>query len=169
MIRLTAVVLLGSLAVVPVRPVRVGPAVPVTTAAQVVIYVAPVVPTRVVRRFTPPASQYGPGHRGADLAIPAAGVVRAAGPGRVAFAGSVAGRGVVVVEHPDGMRTEYEPLSPSVRAGAVVRSGEPIGRLAGQHAGCAEPCLHWGARYRGEYLDPMTLLERLGVVRLLPW
>jgi murein DD-endopeptidase MepM/ murein hydrolase activator NlpD len=173
MIRLAAAVLVGGLTVAPVTPVTQvtpSPVVPSTGGAtEVVAYVAPVAPVRVVRQFAPPANRYGPGNRGVDLAASAAGIVLAAGAGRVTFAGQVAGRGVVVVEHADGVRTEYEPVSASVRVGATVSAAQPIGRLAGTHGGCTQPCLHWGARYGGEYLDPMTLLEPLGVVRLLPW
>ncbi|HTZ44203.1 MAG TPA: M23 family metallopeptidase [Jatrophihabitans sp.] len=134
-------------------------------------YRAPVAgPVRVLRPFTAPASRYGPGHRGVDLALAPAGAVRSAAAGRVSFAGSVAGRGVVVVLHPGGISTEYEPVTPLVSAGQVVDGGQVLGRLAGRHRGCpAAGCLHWGARRAGVYLDPLTLLRPLGVVRLLPW
>jgi murein DD-endopeptidase MepM/ murein hydrolase activator NlpD len=126
-------------------------------------------PVRVLRGFSPPATPYGPGHLGVDLSIGAGGVL-AAGPGIVRFAGQVAGRGVVVIQHPDGISTEYEPVSALVRSGARVVEGQPIGRPAGTHRGCPEPaCLHWGARRGERYLDPMSLLRPLGVVRLLPW
>jgi murein DD-endopeptidase MepM/ murein hydrolase activator NlpD len=141
-----------------------GPPRPVT-------YVLPVpAPLVVLRGFDPPATPYGPGHLGADLQAAAGGLVRSAGPGTVRFAGPVAGRGLVVVQHPDGVVTEYEPLHPLVRAGASVTVGEPLGRLAGRHRGCGpRPCLHWGARRGGQYFDPLSLLRPLGPVRLLPW
>jgi murein DD-endopeptidase MepM/ murein hydrolase activator NlpD len=124
---------------------------------------------RVLRSYSPPATPYGPGHLGVDLAAAGGGVL-AAGSGTVRFAGRVAGRGVVVIQHPDGVSTEYEPIGALVRAGERVVEGQPIGRLAGTHRGCPVPaCLHWGARRGGEYLDPMSLLRPLGVVRLLPW
>ena len=50
---------------------------------------------------------------------------RAAREGTVVFAGQVAGRGVVSVQHPDGLRTTYEPVQPGVAAGARVGRGEP--------------------------------------------
>jgi murein DD-endopeptidase MepM/ murein hydrolase activator NlpD len=124
---------------------------------------------RVLRPFAPPATPYGPGHLGVDLASGAGDPVRAAGAGLVRFAGLVAGRGVVVIAHPDGISTEYEPVAPAVPAGATVVAGQPIGRIAGRHRGCPATCLHWGARRNGRYLDPLSLLRPLGVVRLLPW
>src|SRR5262249_19725721 len=62
----------------------------------------------VVRGFHPPALRYGPGHRGVDLAAAAGEPVLAAGAGTVVFAGVVAGRGVVSLSHPGGLRTTYE-------------------------------------------------------------
>jgi murein DD-endopeptidase MepM/ murein hydrolase activator NlpD len=124
---------------------------------------------RVLRGFTPPADRYQAGHLGVDLADPG-GLVLAAGTGTVRFAGPVAGRGVVVLSHPDGISTEYEPVTASVRVGQQVRLGQPIGRLTGRHPGCpAAGCLHWGARNGSAYLDPLSLLRPLGPVRLLPW
>jgi murein DD-endopeptidase MepM/ murein hydrolase activator NlpD len=132
-------------------------------------YVAPLPePIAVVRPFDPPASEFGPGHRGVDLRATPAAVVRSAAAGVVSFAGQVAGRGVVVVGHADGIRTEYEPVRPLVRAGAHVRAGDPVGVLHGRHAGCVAPCLHWGAGRGAAYLDPLTLLRPLGPVVLLP-
>jgi murein DD-endopeptidase MepM/ murein hydrolase activator NlpD len=140
-------------------------------APEPVNYQAPVAaPVRVLRGFDPPADPFGPGHLGVDLAAGRHAVIGAAGSGVVRFAGPVAGRGVVVIEHPDGIRTEYEPVQPQVEVGAAIRAGDPIGRISGQHAGCApRSCLHWGARRGDTYLDPMSLLGRLGPVRLLPW
>jgi murein DD-endopeptidase MepM/ murein hydrolase activator NlpD len=125
-------------------------------------------PPRVVRRFDPPPQPWLPGHRGVDLAAQAGAPVRAAGAGTVHFAGRVAGRGVVSVTHPGGLRTTYEPLEPTVRAGQAVAAGDQIGTLVAGHAGCpAAACLHWGLRRGEEYLDPLALLG-LGRVRLLP-
>jgi murein DD-endopeptidase MepM/ murein hydrolase activator NlpD len=125
-------------------------------------------PPRVVRRFDPPPRPWLPGHRGVDLAAQAGVPVRAAGAGTVYFAGQVAGRGVVSVDHPGGLRTTYEPLEPTVRAGQAVAAGDQIGTLAAGHPGCSvAACLHWGLRRGEEYLDPLALLG-LGRVRLLP-
>ncbi|HST46452.1 M23 family metallopeptidase [Jatrophihabitans sp.] len=141
-------------------------AVPVTASP----YRAPLAAVRVLRPFSPPPDRYGPGHLGVDLAAPAGVAVQATGDGVVRFAGPVAGRGVVVVLHPDGISTEYEPLAVAVRAGQPVSAGQRLGTVAGVHRGCAPAgCLHWGARRGGSYLDPMSLLRPLGVVRLLPW
>lgn len=140
------------------------------TGAAAVSYRPPVEPLRVVRAFDPPATPYGAGHRGVDLAVTAGSSVRAAAAGVVSFAGTVAGRGVVVVSHPDGVRTEYEPLAARVHAGEAVAGGAVLGVVAGRHGGCPPGrCLHWGARRGAAYFDPLLLLRPLGPVRLLPW
>ena len=43
--------------------------------------------------------------------------VLAAGDGVVVFAGMVAGRPVVSIDHADGLRTTYEPVAPAVGGG----------------------------------------------------
>jgi murein DD-endopeptidase MepM/ murein hydrolase activator NlpD len=123
----------------------------------------------VTRPFDPPPTPYAAGHRGVDLAGVAGQPVLAAGNGVVAFAGFVAGRPLVSVEHAGGLRTTYEPVQPGVAAGQVVARGSPLGMLAAGHGGCpVEACLHWGLRRGGSYLDPLSLL-RPPRVRLLPW
>jgi murein DD-endopeptidase MepM/ murein hydrolase activator NlpD len=139
------------------------------SAADVVTYVAPASPLRVVRPFRAPATRYGAGHRGVDLRVRTDLAVLSAGAGIVRFAGSVGPREVIVVAHNDGVTTEYEPVASSVRVGAAVRAGQLIGHVRGTHQGCSSPCLHWGARRAGEYFDPLTLLKPLGPVVLLPW
>jgi murein DD-endopeptidase MepM/ murein hydrolase activator NlpD len=123
----------------------------------------------VVRPFDPPPRPWLPGHRGVDLAGVAGAPVYAAGTGVVRFAGQLAGRGVVSIDHADGLRTTYEPVQPSVAAGQQVRAGDRIGVLDPGHPGCpAAACLHWGLRRGDRYLDPLSLLG-LGRVRLLPF
>nr|WP_245648431.1 M23 family metallopeptidase [Micromonospora rosaria] len=125
-------------------------------------------PPDLRRRFEPPPQRWLPGHRGVDLAAPAGTPVRSAGAGVVRFAGPVGGRPVVSVDHADGLRTTYEPVSPGVRAGERVQPGDGLGLLLPGHPGCPEhACLHWGLRRDQEYLDPLSLLG-LGPVRLLP-
>lgn len=126
-------------------------------------------PHEVTRGFDVSGGPYAAGHRGVDLAGASGRPVLAAGAGVVAFAGMVAGRPVVSVQHPDGLRTTYEPVQPTVAAGQAVARGAPVGVLVAGHAGCpVEACLHWGARTGATYLDPLSLL-RPPRVRLLPW
>ena len=122
----------------------------------------------VVSGFDPPASPYGAGHRGVDLAGESGQEVTAAVGGRVTYAGSLAGRGVVVVTH-GRSRTTYEPVDPAVGVGEVVAAGDVLGRLQAGGSHCLPAaCLHWGLIEDETYRDPLTLVGD-GPVRLLPW
>lgn len=128
----------------------------------------PLAPTpAVVAPFDPPLSRYGAGHRGVDLAGTAGQKVRAAAAGRVTFAGSLAGRGVIVVSH-GATRTTYEPVTARVEVGAQVATGQVLGTLEAFGSHCAPAaCLHWGLIEGETYVDPLTLVGA-GPVRLLP-
>jgi murein DD-endopeptidase MepM/ murein hydrolase activator NlpD len=122
----------------------------------------------VTRPFDELPHRYAAGHRGVDLRGSPGAAVQAARDGVVAFAGMVAGRPVVSIDHADGLRTTYEPVTPTVGAGRRVTRGSPIGTLEPGHPGCpATACLHWGLRRGEDYLDPLMLLA-VPRVRLLP-
>nr|WP_307131205.1 M23 family metallopeptidase [Streptomyces aurantiacus] len=116
----------------------------------------------VVRGWEPPATAYGRGHRGVDLTAAPGTPVRTVAPGRVSFAGRVAGRGVVSVEltgtGDPPLRTTYEPVRATVEKGAVVTAGETVGVLEPVGSHCPASCLHWGLRRADTYLDPLSLL-----------
>jgi murein DD-endopeptidase MepM/ murein hydrolase activator NlpD len=122
----------------------------------------------VLSGFDPPRTPWGPGHRGVDLAAAVGQPVRAARAGTVSFAGRLAGRGVVVVDHGD-TRTTYEPVTAEVHVGDRLEAGARLGRLElfGSHC-FPRACLHWGLLDGERYLDPLTLVGA-GPVRLLPW
>ncbi|PBC52579.1 peptidase [Rhodococcus sp. ACS1] len=125
---------------------------------------------RVVRAFDNPEHDWLPGHRGVDLGGVPDEAVLSAGAGVVVFAGTVAGKPVVSVDHPGGLRTTYEPVTARVTAGLRVGRGTVLGTLEPGHPGCIAPvaaCLHWGLRRDREYLDPLGLV-RVAPVRLLP-
>jgi hypothetical protein len=129
----------------------------------------PLSPTpTVVHPFRLPSEAWGAGHRGVDLLGVAGQEVDAAAPGTVAFAGRIAGIGVVVVSH-GTTRTTYQPVAPSVSLGQVVEAGAPLGQLelAGSHC-LPRACLHWGLVGGRDYLDPLTLIDPATHVRLLP-
>ena len=86
--------------------------------------------------FDRPPQNWLPGHRGVDLVGRTGDQVYAAGNGVVTFAGSLAGKGVVVIKH-GPVRTTYEPVTASVLVGSKVKVGELIGRLAPGQSHCA--------------------------------
>lgn len=117
----------------------------------------------VVRGWEPPATEYGAGHRGVDLAAAPGSPVRAVAPGRVSFAGRVGGRGVISVElsgtGSPPLRTTYEPVRATVKKGARVAPGEPLGTVEpASRFHCPTPCVHWGLLRADTYLNPLSLL-----------
>ncbi|NAZ88824.1 peptidoglycan DD-metalloendopeptidase family protein [Kineococcus sp. T90] len=125
-------------------------------------------PRPVVLRGYDEVARYAPGHRGADLAAATGQAVLAPAAGVVVFAGPVAGRGVVVLEHAGGLRSTYEPAAATVPVGARPARGEPFAVVApGAHCGQG-PCLHLGVRRGEDYLDPLALLGPAGPPVLLP-
>jgi murein DD-endopeptidase MepM/ murein hydrolase activator NlpD len=123
----------------------------------------------VVHGFAVGPHAWSPGHRGVDLAAVPGADILAAADGVVAFAGRLAGRAVVAIQHTGAIRTTYEPVDASVRVGAHVAAGQLIGRLEPAASHCApSTCLHWGAIVGDRYVDPLSLLPRRAPPRLLP-
>jgi murein DD-endopeptidase MepM/ murein hydrolase activator NlpD len=124
----------------------------------------------IQRRFDPPTSAWGAGHRGVDLAAKPGDAVLAAASGTVAFAGSVAGKPVISIDH-GSVRTTFEPVISTLHVGDHVAIGQVIGVLGTggthDHHHC-QRCLHWGLREGKTYLDPLLLLGgRGGQLRLV--
>ena len=123
---------------------------------------------RLVERFAPPPHPRSAGHRGVDLDATVGQPVRAPEAGVVTFSGVIAGRGVVVLAHPGGLRSTFEPVERALPTGAVVERGQAVATVSAASGHCVPAtCLHWGV-LRGEtYLDPLGLVGVLRVV-LLP-
>ncbi len=141
----------------------------------------------VVRPFEKPAQRWSAGHRGVDLAVPEHDRrVYAPAPGKVVFSGTVVNRKVLVIAHPDGRRSTFEPMDEALPVGTTVAAGEVIGTVATASDGnserpyrrCSTPCLYWGVRQGGargdgsgkdaEYINPMSLLGSKEPSILLP-
>ena len=142
---------------------------------------------RVIRPFENPAQRWSAGHRGVDLAVPENNRrVYAPAPGTVVFSGTVVNRKVLVIAHPDGRRSTFEPMDEALPVGTTVAVGDVIGTVAGAAGGnsersyrrCSTPCLYWGVRQGGvrgdgsgkaaEYINPMSLLGSKKPSILLP-
>lgn len=148
----------------------VGPSGP-ASAEPISQWIRPVA-GEIVRPFDPPKSRFGAGHLGVDLAAPASTSVHAAGPGVVAYAGSVAGTLHVVVAHAGNLRTSYSFLATiAVRRGERVASDDVVGTTGGLGNGHDGSVLHFGLRSGDTYIDPMLLLRPVDlatVVHLAP-
>ena len=144
---------------------------------------------RVIHPFEKPAQRWSAGHRGVDLAVPEHDRhVHAPASGKVVFSGLVVNRKVLVIAHPDGRRSTFEPMDEALPVGTEVTTGDVIGTIAapdsagenGEHPyrRCPTPCLYWGVRQGGargdgsgkdaEYINPMSLLSSRDPSILLP-
>lgn len=131
---------------------------------QIVLYTAPVL-ADVVDPFRPPAHVGAPGNRGLEYGGTDGDVVSAAADGWVYFAGSVAGRKTISIQHNDGIRTTYTGLLEIwVDENQNISQHSAIAIAGGN--------LHFGARLLDHYLDPQILIdasENETVVRLVPF
>lgn len=101
-----------------------------------------------------PIGRYA-GHWGVDIAMSAGSDVAVVGPGIVSFAGPVAGRRSVTVDHGGGIRTSYSYLAGvAVAAGQVVGVGATVGTV-GVHSG--RGAFHLSLRIGSTYVDPLVL------------
>jgi murein DD-endopeptidase MepM/ murein hydrolase activator NlpD len=122
----------------------------------------------VIRGFDPPASPFGSGHRGIDIAAPVGTPVYAAASGTVTFSGPVGGRLFVTVDHGAGLESTYSFLdSIAVRRGDVVSPGQAIARSGTGHAGDIVPSLHFGVKLTDAYVDPLEYLGPVEVWRFI--
>jgi hypothetical protein len=137
-------------------------ALPATAYAQPgAVWLTPPVDGALVARYDEPERKWGSGHRGADFAAPAGTAVRAAAPGYVVFAGSVAGTHAVTIDHGSAFETTYTALaSVGVSAGEYVDRGHWIGTSGSAHPGGAAG-VHLGVKVDGRYADPALFLGPL--------
>jgi len=130
----------------------------------------PLAPRPIVsQRFAAPAERWSSGHRGVDLVAAPGQPVLAPSGGVVTFSGVIAGRGVVVVSHPGGLRTSAEPVEAALPVGSVVGKGQQVAVVSGAPPGHCPPttCLHWGVLRGESYLDPLLFVGSRPVL-LLP-
>lgn len=163
----------------------------VELAASRLRYRSPTAASRpqVIHPFEKPAQRWSAGHRGVDLAVPEHDRhVYAPAPGKVVFNGRIVNRKVLVIAHPDGRRSTFEPMDETLPVGTTVAAGEVIGTVAAPDSAgensvrpyrrCSTACLYWGVRQGGargdgsgkeaEYINPMSLLGSKEPSILLP-
>ncbi|MFJ3382488.1 murein hydrolase activator EnvC family protein [Curtobacterium sp. NPDC090217] len=124
---------------------------------------------RVVERgWEAPADDYAAGHRGIDVPAALGTAAVAVDDGIVAFAGSVAGRPVVTIDHGEGLVSTLDSVAPVVSAGDSVQQGSVVGHVAVGHCPASSPCVHLGARVDDRYVDPTPYLPAAEWPVLLP-
>lgn len=118
----------------------------------IVLYQAPTYLT-VIDPFRPPQHFAGAGNRGLEYGYSEDQLVMAAAEGFVAYSGSVAGTGVISIEHADGLRTTYTNLKE-----IWIEDYQYV--YAGHTLGIAGPGFHFGVKIGDRYLDPAILIEQ---------
>ena len=98
-------------------------------------------------------------HEGIDIAAPEGTEVRPLGPGRVVFSGERTGFGKVVeIDHGGGYTTRYAHNSENlVNEGDDVITDTVIAR-SGNTGRSTGPHVHLEVRFRGEAVDPLSIL-----------
>ena len=99
-------------------------------------------------------------HKGVDYAAPSGTPIRAAGDGRIRFAGRKGGYGnVIEIDHGHGIVTLYGHMSrfaKGMRAGRRVTQGTVIGYV-GRSGLATGPHLHYEYRVNGVHKNPQTV------------
>lgn len=101
-------------------------------------------------------------HLGVDYAAPKGTPIKAAGDGRVVFAGTKGGYGTtLIVAHADGYKTLYAHLNgiaKGIRTGVSVKQGSLIG-FVGSSGLSSGPHLHLGLYKNDKAIDPLKSLK----------
>ncbi len=114
---------------------------------------APPVDGPIVATFAP-VGRYS-GHWGVDYAAPVGTHVNAVADGTVTFAGAVAGRLSVSIDHGRGLMSTVSYLSERVASrGDRVGRGDRLGLAGAPHDVAG---VHLSLRVDGEYVDPAAL------------
>jgi murein DD-endopeptidase MepM/ murein hydrolase activator NlpD len=109
--------------------------------------------------WEPPYGSCAHFHNGIDLAAPMYTPIRAAGHGRVVYAGPLSdGAWVVIIAHSQQLVTLYGHLDnayhpPTVRAGQFVYQGQVIG-YEGMTGNTTGPHLHWSVKMNDTWVNP---------------
>lgn len=117
----------------------------------------PVTMPYVTRAFDGPEQPWLPGHRGVDLQTATNDTILAPDDGTISFAGKVAGKSVVSINH-GNITSTLEPATTHLQTGAAVTRGQHIAQVTGESDHCGNTCLHWGVKQgTDQYLNPETL------------
>ncbi|MFD7973182.1 M23 family metallopeptidase [Streptomyces clavifer] len=131
-------------------------------------WTSPVADANVTTQYRASGASWSSGyHTGSDFQAASGTSVRSIGPGTVVSAGWSGSYGnEVVIQHSDGMYSQYAHLSSlDVSAGQTVTGGQQIG-LSGSTGNSTGPHLHFEVRTGPSYgsdVDPVAYLRSHGV------
>ncbi|HEX5823572.1 MAG TPA: M23 family metallopeptidase, partial [Candidatus Limnocylindrales bacterium] len=110
--------------------------------------------------WEPPYGNCAHFHQGIDIAAPLGSRIRAAGPGRVLYAGPLSdGAWVVIIAHSAHLISLYGHVKTNipVRAGQVVEQGQLIA-FVGMTGHTTGPHLHWAVKLDDTWVNPRLFL-----------
>lgn len=121
----------------------------------------------VLAEFDPPPEPWSRGHRGVDLETHDGAPVLAPQDGTVSFVGWVVDRPVITIDHGNGLRSSFEPVTSELKKGDSVDMGAELGMVDGS-SHCSPGCVHWGVRQGDEYINPLQFVMDMRPSVLLP-
>lgn len=134
----------------------------------------PVVGAALVNSYRQSETPYSEGHRGVDFAVNLGHGVFSPANGTVHFVGRVVDRQLISIRHDGNLLSAFEPVCSLLQVGQSVSTGDLLGEVcepeSNYQSHCPnQTCLHFSARFNGEYLSPLWLTGDLPPARLLPW
>jgi murein DD-endopeptidase MepM/ murein hydrolase activator NlpD/pimeloyl-ACP methyl ester carboxylesterase len=118
----------------------------------------PVKSTKIVKGFSASKTQYGPGHRGTDFEAKIGEKVSAVAPGQVIFAGLVAGKLYVSINHGNDIVSTYHLATKTVKVADIVTKGQLIGTVGEPLPNDEVNTFHFSMRIKDVYVDPMLYI-----------
>jgi hypothetical protein len=119
---------------------------------------------QVENHFQAPLWEWGPGHRGIDIAIDSSSPIVAPFDGTVFFTGEVVNRQVLTLVSASGLKASFEPVCGLQPVRARVSKSQTIGVLCVPEAGYemhCDSCLHFSVRNSYGYLNPLLFYGQL--------
>lgn len=116
----------------------------------------------IERPFSPPPTQFAPGHRGIDIKAPTP--LQSPVLGTVTFRGLVNNRIVLTIRSDRGYLLSFEPLCSDLKVGGRVTRGQLIGSYCdgeSDYEPHCESCVHFSVRTARGYLNPLLFYRLL--------
>ena len=136
----------------------------VAPAPEIIAKPVPFTHSQVENHFRAPLWEWGPGHRGIDIALNSSSPIVAPFDGSVFFSGEVVDRQVVTLISESGLKASFEPVCGLQPVGAKVIQGQVIGVPCvpeTDYATHCESCMHFSVRNASGYLNPLLFFGEL--------
>ena len=133
-------------------------------APEIIAKPVPFTQSQVENHFRAPLWEWGPGHRGIDIAVNSSSLIAAPFDGSILFTGNVVNRQVVTLVSLSGLKASFEPACGLQPNGTKVIQGQVIGVPCvpdTDYAMHCESCMHFSVRNAYGYLNPLLFFGEL--------